>query len=594
MGIEYATILIYFVFLVVIGLWVSKMNTSVRDYVNGGAKATWWMVGTSIFMGGISAFTFTGNASAAYSAGPTFLVIYAANVIGFLLCMVIGPWFRQTRADTWADVLRERYGVQVEQFSAIIGVVLSPLSAGIQLYALSVFASSTLDLPIIPVIFVLGGIAITYSTTGGRWAVMATDFVQGLLMISMTVLVCYLSLKAVGGWDAFFSYFKDPRFANDFKFVKQAGEFGQDKYSLKWILVIFFVQLTGYINLSSAGRFLSVKDGKSARKASLLAAVLMFFGTIVWFVPPMVARFLFEADINALDVKEPATASYSFIAQHLLPNGVMGLMLAAMFAATMSSLDTGLNGTTGVIANNIVPWLRRVMKMPPMTDKAGIRLCQLATLLLGAAIIGVACLFSQQQKLELFDAILMVSAVIGVPLGLPVLLGLWIKRMYWVTYFIILGVALAPSIYFTYDQMHNGTNWSIQDRMVWLYIFGAFGLLISLPLWRFAKQSEKDRIDGFFQTMHTPIDFDSEVGDASDGSQLKMIGVSSLAMGGLIFLLVCLPNTMAARLQIACLGGFMLIIGGIMVVAARRLDQAKALVSEQAEEVVISADQEAN
>ena len=145
MGIEYATILIYFVFLVVIGLWVSKMNTSVRDYVNGGAKATWWMVGTSIFMGGISAFTFTGNASAAYSAGPTFLVIYAANVIGFLLCMVIGPWFRQTRADTWADVLRERYGVQIEQFSSIIGVVLSPLSAGIQLYALSVFASSTLD-----------------------------------------------------------------------------------------------------------------------------------------------------------------------------------------------------------------------------------------------------------------------------------------------------------------------------------------------------------------------------------------------------------------------------------------------------------------
>ncbi|HBR93856.1 MAG TPA: hypothetical protein DEA90_06790 [Opitutae bacterium] len=386
MTIEYVTIIIYFAFLIGIGIWVSKMNSSVSDYVRGGGKGTWWIVGTSIFMSGISAFTFTGNASAAYSAGPTFLVIYAANVVGFLLCVVIGPWFRQTRADTWADVLRERYGVPVEQFSSIVGVILSPLAGGVQLYALSVFASSILGVSVVPIIIVLGGIAITYSTTGGKWGVMATDFVQGLLMMAMTVLVCYLSLRAVGGFEAFFSYFTQPGIAEDFKFVKESGEFWQDKYTLKWILVIFFVQIAGYINLSSAGRFLAVKDGAAARKASLLAAVLMFFGTIVWFIPPMVARFLFEAEINALDVKEPATASYSYIAQNLLPNGLMGLMLAAMFAATMSSLDTSLNGVTGVIVKNIIPWTRRLLKLPSMSEKTGLRLCQLSTLLLGGGL----------------------------------------------------------------------------------------------------------------------------------------------------------------------------------------------------------------
>ncbi|WP_309380854.1 sodium:solute symporter family protein [Cerasicoccus frondis] len=570
MSIEYATILIYFIFLVTLGYLVAKMNTSVDDYVRGGAKGTWWIVGSSMFVGGISAFTFTGNASAAFSAGPTFLVIYAANVIGFLICMILGPWFRQTRAETWADVLHDRYGVSVEQFSAILGVCLSPLAAGIQLYALAVFASSALDLPVTLLIFILGGIAISYSTMGGRWGVMATDFIQGVLMFGMTLLVFFLSIKAVGGWGQFINYFSDPRFAEDFKFVKAPGEFHQDKYSLKWIIVIFFVQLKGYINLGTAGRFLSVKDGPSARKAALLAAVLMFVGSIIWFVPPMVARFLFEAEIQGMDIKEPATASYSYLAQLLLPNGLMGLMLAAMFAATMSSLDSSLNGTTGVIVKNIMPWARSKLGMGEMSSKQGVRWCQFFTVGLGAAIIAVACIFSRQEKLELFDAFLMIGAVIGVPLGLPVLLGLWIKRIYWGSYFVIIAVALIPSIYFTYDSSVNDASWSIQDRMIWLYIFGVAGFLISLPMWRLAKQSERSRIEAFFERMHRPIDFAKEVGEDNDRVQLKLLGVSSLAMAGFVLLLLFVPNDLTARLQILSLSLFMGSIGGLLMVAYYR------------------------
>ncbi|WP_309399731.1 sodium:solute symporter family protein [Cerasicoccus maritimus] len=574
MSIEYITILVYFIFLVSLGFIVAKMNSTVDDYVRGGAKGTWWIVGSSMFVGGISAFTFTGNASAAFSAGPTFLVIYAANTVGFLLCMILGPWFRQTRAETWADVLHDRYGVPVEQFSAIIGVIMSPLAAGIQLYALAVFAASALDLPVVLLIFILGGIAITYSTMGGRWGVMATDFIQGVLMFAMTLLVFYLSLKAVGGWEKFIGYFSDPRFANDFKFVKDAGEFHQGKYSLKWIIVIFFMQVSGYINLGTAGRFLSVKDGPSARKASLLAAVLMFVGSVIWFVPPMVARFLFEADVNALGVKEPATASYSYIAQSLLPNGLMGLMLAAMFAATMSSLDSSLNGMTGVIVKNIMPWARSKMGMTELTSKQGVRWCQFATLALGAAIIAVACVFASQDKLELFDAFLMISAVIGVPLGLPVLLGLWIKRIYWGSYFVIIGVALLPSVYFTYDSSVNGASWSIQDRMIWLYAFGVIGFIIGYPMWRFAKQSERTRINEFFKRMHRPVDFAKEIGEENDAVQLKLLGVSSLAMSGFVCLLLFVPNEFAARMQILALAAFMAIIGAALLVGYVRKSKA--------------------
>ena len=81
MRLEYITLGTYLIILMVVGMLFSKMNKNVSDFARGGAQGTWWMVGTSMFMGGISAFTFTGNASAAFSSGPTFLVIYLAILL---------------------------------------------------------------------------------------------------------------------------------------------------------------------------------------------------------------------------------------------------------------------------------------------------------------------------------------------------------------------------------------------------------------------------------------------------------------------------------------------------------------------------------
>lgn len=64
------------------------------------------------------------------------------------------------------------------------------------------------------------------------------------------------------------------------------------------------------------------------------------FGTAIWFFPPMVARFLYSDEIMAQAIENPANTSYSFIAGKLLPNGLMSVMIAAMFAATMSAMDT--------------------------------------------------------------------------------------------------------------------------------------------------------------------------------------------------------------------------------------------------------------
>lgn len=571
--VEYITLACYLLVLLVIGSTFNKFTKNLDDFVRGGAQGTWWLVGSSILMSGISAFTFTGNASAAFSGGPTFLIIYVANCIAYLIgALFLAAWFRQTRAYTGADVVRKRFGVPVEQFFAYVGILLNPVSAAIQLWALGMFASTVLELPLVPTIVTIGFIVIFYSTSGGKWAVMATDFVQGLLMMSITMLVCFLSLHKIGGLEQFFSFFSDPKFADDYKLVKEVGQFEQDRFSLKWIVVIFFMQIWNQISMTTAERYLTVKDGREAKKASLFAFVLMAIGSLVWFIPPMVARFVYGDEILAQSIDNPAESSYAFIARELLPNGLMGIMIAGMFAATMSSMDSGLNGAAGTIMRNIFPRIRKSLGYQhPLADKTELRLCQLFTILLGGLIISFSLLFAGQSELILFDAYLLIGSLIGIPIGVPLVLGLWLPHLPRWSYFLIFGACLIPSAYSIIDQHLYGTEWTIQTRTMWIFIFGFVAAGIALLFRRHGSESSQAKVDDFFRTMHTPVDFEKEIGESRDCEQLCLVGKTSAALGALMLSLLILPNTFWGRMGIVFVAGFILAIGLLLLVVARRV-----------------------
>ena len=294
------------------------------------------------------------------------------------------------------------------------------------------------------------------------------------------------------------------------------------------------------------------------------ACLLMALGTVVWFLPPMVARFLYADQVLGMDIKEPATASYAVIAQNLLPNGLMGLMLAAMLAATMSSMDTGLNNTTGIIVNNIIPRIREKLGKKALSDRTGLLLCRAFTILLGVYIIVIGLLLALQKEISLFDAYLMISAVVGLPLSMPILMGLWIKRLHWASYYIIIGMALIPSIYFVISSA-GGTSWTIQDRLAWIYGFSLLGCLISLPLWKYASSAYREQVRAFYEKMHRPVDFSEEIGQSEDAFQYKIIGSTAVALGILIMLFLFVPNSLGGRLQILALGSSVAVVGALLL-----------------------------
>ncbi|MDR2675748.1 MAG: hypothetical protein LBC18_13040, partial [Opitutaceae bacterium] len=155
--IEYAVIAAYLALMIAIGIVFKNFSRSAGDYFRGNSRGTWWIVGMSSFMAGISANTFTGNGGLAFEAGWSILFIYLANCIGLgFHVLFLAPWFRQFRATTFPEVLRARFGPMTQQVYAYVWTPVFLLTAAVWLLGLAVYASTTFGLPIGLVIPVLG------------------------------------------------------------------------------------------------------------------------------------------------------------------------------------------------------------------------------------------------------------------------------------------------------------------------------------------------------------------------------------------------------------------------------------------------------
>ena len=95
-SVEYIVIISYLILLLAVGWYFKRFNKDTNDFLKGGCRGTWWLVGMSSFMSAFSAWTFTGAAGVAFESGFSVMIIYFGNALGFFInFLFIGPWFRQ-------------------------------------------------------------------------------------------------------------------------------------------------------------------------------------------------------------------------------------------------------------------------------------------------------------------------------------------------------------------------------------------------------------------------------------------------------------------------------------------------------------------
>jgi SSS family solute:Na+ symporter len=567
-------VLVYFSFLLAVGVVFGRMVKDGDDFFRAGAQGTWWLVGTSMFMAGISAYTFTGNAAGIYRSGWSPLAIYAANVAGLLICgLFLASWYRQMRVVTIAEALRLRFGKVTEQVFAILIVVNTIIWSGVVLYGLSIFGQFLFpDISPQLIIVGVGVVVLIYCTVGGSWAVMANDFVQGLIMISMTLLLAILCVVHAGGWEGFGQALAaKPDVARDFQLVTPLAEgesFWGAQYGLTWIFIAFITQFVNQMGLFNGVRYFSAKDGREACRASLLAAGLMLVGSLLWFVPPMYARLFLEPVVMAMHA-DPAKApeySYATASLHLLPQGLFSIMIVAMFAAAISSMDTGLNRNSALIVRNILPALLGVVKLPALPERHQVVAGRIATLGCGAVIILLALGYASLSGVSLFDFMLQIVAFFFMPQMVPMLLFLFLRKTApWAAVSSILA-GFVPSLANFFLEF----GWSYQVQAVWVITSAMAGYLVAIPFWSRSPAEYRERVARFYDCMRRPVDFTREVGAGSDALQMRLIGRFGCVLAVAFLLLLFLPNPPEGRWSIMGISLFVFGISALLIWRATR------------------------
>lgn len=587
--IDYIVMAVYLGVLLVMGYTIRKMTSDVSDYFRGGCKGTWWLVGMSIFISSISARTFTANAGVAYTDGWTVTSIYLANIVGALVLVALAGRFRRIRATTMPEVVRMRYGVGLEQFYAYWGVILGIIGGATMLWGLAIFCSAVFEVDLKLTIIVLGVVVLFYSCSGGRWAVMATDFLQGLVIMPITLIITVLALIQLGGIGGLFGEIDAQGLTEKFKMVKEYDLATLGNYSMLWIMAVVVSQVIFSMTLGSAVRFFSVKDEFEGRKAAWLNVALCIVGAAIWFIPPIAARLLFPEAIDGLEMGKPAEAAYAIASMQLLPLGLLGIMVIAMFSTTASTLDTGLNGAAGIVIINMYPAICRCFNLPEVTDQDRLlRYSRWITVVFGVAMILVALYFAGLDGAGMFEIMLDITALLGIPTVIPNLMGLYIRRTpAWSGLFSICAASVPAFIAFCGNKGWFGVEpWAYHEKIFIVLFTGVAAYLLTMFFWKNESEAKKTMISEFFEKLHCPVDFAGEVGSGTDAVQMRFLGGFSGLVGGLLLLLLIVADSLTGVVCILFLAGFMGLVGWLLWRGGVNMEQRlrKAMESQATQE----------
>ncbi|MEZ8157642.1 sodium:solute symporter family protein [Vibrio splendidus] len=568
---------IYFLFLIAIGWMFRTFTSTTSDYFRGGGNMLWWMVGATAFMTQFSAWTFTGAAGKAYADGMAVAVIFLANAFGYLMnYLYFAPKFRQLRVVTPIDAIRMRFGSFNEQVFTWSGMPNSIVSAGIWLNGLAIIASGIFGFDMTTTIVLTGLVVLVMSVTGGSWAVIASDFMQMVIIMAVTVTCAAVAIVQGGGVT---------EIINDFPVAEGASFVSGNNLNYVsifgiWAFFIFFKQFSITNNMLNSYRYLAAKDSKNAKKAALLACILMTIGPIIWFMPPwFVAGQGVDLAAHYPDAGSKAgDFAYLYFVEQYMPAGMVGLLIAAMFAATMSSMDSGLNRNSGIFVINFYQPILR----PNATEKELMVVSKLMSSVFGVAIILIALFINSLKGLSLFDTMMYVGALIGFPMTIPAFCGFFIKKTPdwagWGTLVVGAIVSYIVGFVITAEMLQNWFNLEPLTGREWSDLKVAVGLIahltftggffiLSTLFYKPLEASRQKDVDTFFTNLSTPLVSESTAQKKLDNKQRHMLGSLIAVSGVAVMAMFALPNPFWGRMMFVLCGGIVFIVGLLLVKA---------------------------
>lgn len=416
---DWIILIIYLGGTVVLGVMLGRMVKNASDLFKAGGRSPWWASGLSGFMTMFSANTFVVWGSIAFDQGLVAVVINLMYGVAALLAgyFVASRW-KALGVETPAHYVRLRFGAGALHFYTWSMMVFRMVGTAGALYALAKILTALMpleegnflrdpatgNLSVAWAVTIFGGLVVLYTMIGGLWAVLMTDVLQFIILNLAVLFVVPLALARAGGVSAFIAGAPED-------FFNATGGSYTWFFLAGWVAIHFFMIGADWAFVQ---RFLCVPTKRDARKATYLFGALYLFSPLLWLLPPMIHR--------VTDPGADPEQAYILACRAVLPNGMLGLMLAAMFSATASMVSSQLNVFSGVLTHDIYRPLVRAVS-PQRLVMVG----RIFTVLLGAVVVAVALRIEAWGNVR--TVIIGITELMVVALFAPSLWGLFSRRI---------------------------------------------------------------------------------------------------------------------------------------------------------------------
>ncbi|MEM1373346.1 MAG: sodium:solute symporter [Pseudomonadota bacterium] len=339
-------IVAYLALIIGIGVWVSRSTKSGEDLFLAGRSLAWGTIGFSLFASNISTSTLIGLTGSAYGDGIAVSAYeWMAGIPLLLLAFVFAPLFLKSRITTTPEYLDLRYSRRVRLYFSGLTIVFTVIvdTAG-GLYAGAVVMQVFFpEIEIWMTCVAIGLFAGIYTAFGGLKAVVFTDVLQSIVLLTGCAILAFMMFRNLGfSWADMQSQLPDGHLS----VVKPI-----DDPQLPWFGLFFGVWLLGFwywvTNQYIVQRVLGAKDLKNAQWGAILGGMLKLTPLFIMVLPGAMAVSLLP-DIPENDQVFPIMIT------EILPAGLTGLVLAGLIAAIMSSVDSTLNSSSTLIVHDFI------------------------------------------------------------------------------------------------------------------------------------------------------------------------------------------------------------------------------------------------
>ena len=351
--IDLAIVIGYFLIILWITVRIGGGVKDSQDYFLAGRKMRWPMIGASLFATNISAEQFVGQAGLAVVIGIGVANYQMAGVLGFaLMGIVFLPVYIRLGIVTTPQYLGIRYGEGAWRFASIFQI----LFLGLNAVPLSLYAGGQVmrDLfgweTIMPGVLILAATTGIYAILGGLKAVVVTDYIQMFILVAGGILVLLFGLNAVGGLEVFMSKvhaYQDKEGVDLMSMMR-----GMDDKYVPWTGVVFGLTVHALffcsMHRSVVQRALAAQSIHQGRMGGLFAAFLKSLTLVIIIIPGIIGLMLMQDGYFEVAPDSPDQV-YSTMVRSLLPTGLVGVTLAGLVAALMSSVDSSICSVSSLI-----------------------------------------------------------------------------------------------------------------------------------------------------------------------------------------------------------------------------------------------------